>query len=68
MADRPVNEPTEEIEVTPDMVEAGYSASRLYDREDPKEWELTAVYRAMERARRQFTAADHRQGKRNPLV
>ena len=43
----------DEIEVTEAMIEAGFEASRLYDRDDPKDWELVAVYRAMEAARRQ---------------
>jgi hypothetical protein len=41
-----------EIEITPAMIEAGCEASRLYDREDPKDWEVAAVYRAMEAERR----------------
>jgi hypothetical protein len=44
--------PDDEIEITPEMIEAGYEASRLYDRDDPKEWEMAAVYRAMEKERR----------------
>jgi hypothetical protein len=43
---------TDEIEITPAMIEAGYLASRLYDREDPKEWEIAAIYEAMEKERR----------------
>jgi hypothetical protein len=46
--------PEDEIEITPEMIEAGYKVSRLYDREDPKEWEIAAVYRAMEKARREI--------------
>lgn len=42
----------EEIEVTNEMIEAGYKASRLYDRDDPKDWEIAAIYRAMESVRR----------------
>jgi hypothetical protein len=52
--DRLASEATEEIEVTDAMIEAGYEASRLYDRDDPKDWEIAAVYRAMEKARRRY--------------
>jgi hypothetical protein len=45
--------PADEIEITSEMIEAGCAAARLYDREDPKDWEIAAVYRAMEIARRQ---------------
>ena len=48
-----MDEPRNEIEVTDEMIEAGYKASRLYDRDDPKEWEIAAIYRAMEAVRRQ---------------
>jgi hypothetical protein len=40
------------IEVTPAMLEAGIEASALFDLYDPAEWEITAIYRAMESARR----------------
>jgi hypothetical protein len=50
--DRPAHETTEEIEITPEMIEAGCEASRLYDRDDPKDWEIASIYKAMERARR----------------
>jgi len=39
---------TDEIEVTEAMIDAGLAAASLYDKEDPKEWEIAAVYRAME--------------------
>ena len=42
----------DEIEITFEMIEAGYKASCLYDRGDPKEWEIAAIYRAMEETRR----------------
>ena len=52
--------PAEEIEITPEMIEPGVAASRLYDREDPKSWEVAAVYEAMERHRRaRPTATGH---------
>lgn len=41
-----------EIEITPEMIDAGCEASRLYERGDPKEWEIAAIYKAMEKARR----------------
>ena len=44
-----------EIRVTEAMIEAGVQASCLYDREDPKDWEVAAVYRAMEAVRRSET-------------
>jgi len=43
----------EDIEVTPEMIEAGRDAARLYGRDDPKDWGVAAVYRAMETSRRQ---------------
>lgn len=51
--------PETEIEVTPEMIEAGVEESCLYDREDPKSWEVEAVYRAMESCRRKVMATDH---------
>lgn len=47
--DRPA---ADEIEVTPEIIESGYKAACLHDREDAKEWEIAAVYRAMEYVRR----------------
>ncbi len=44
--------PETEIEVTEAMIEAGIKASCLYDHDDPKSWEVTAIYEAMERCRR----------------
>ena len=44
--DRPVTEPTE-IEVTPEMIEAGIREYCLFDFEDRAEWVVVAVYRAM---------------------
>ena len=41
----------DEIEITPEMVEAGISASDCYDFYDPDEWRLAAIYRAMTKAR-----------------
>jgi hypothetical protein len=42
--------PPDEIEVTEAMLEAGYATGRFYDREDPEDWKLAAIYRAMHRA------------------
>ena len=44
------------------MIKAGCKASRLYDREDPKEWEVAAIYRAMEAERRKVTEEDFFRG------
>jgi hypothetical protein len=57
-ADRPATEPTE-IEITPEMIEAGAEASCLFERDDPKTWEIEAVYRAMERVRRATVTDRH---------
>jgi len=56
--ERTETDSTDEIEITDDMVEAGYQASCLYDREDPKEWEIAAIYRAMESVRRKIKERD----------
>jgi hypothetical protein len=40
-----------EIEITPEMIEAGIRAYDLYDSEDPYEWIVAAIYTAMEKAR-----------------
>jgi hypothetical protein len=50
----------EEIEVSEAMIEAGFRASKLYDREDPPDWEMAAVYRAMEAERRRSMVTDPR--------
>lgn len=47
----------DEIEVTPAMAEAGCREAALYDRDDPKAWEVAAVYRAMELIRRHGTGS-----------
>ena len=44
------DEKLDEIEVTPEMIEAGCAASHLYDRNDPEEWEVAEIYKAMENA------------------
>ena len=38
---------TEEIEITPEMVEAGVEAAAIYDSDDSLTDVVTAVYRAM---------------------
>jgi hypothetical protein len=40
-------DPTEEIEITPAMIEAGLQEYALFDSRDRGEWVVTAVYRAM---------------------
>jgi hypothetical protein len=48
----PKNDPSRpEIEVTPEMVEAGLTELALFDSGDPGEWMVHAIYRAMEKAR-----------------
>lgn len=42
----------EKIEITPEMIDAGFEAAALYDRDDPKEWEITGIHRAIETVRR----------------
>lgn len=42
----------EEIEITPDMLEAGLDAISLYDWSDPGDWIVTSIYSAMEKVRR----------------
>ena len=39
--------PSAEIEVTPEMIEAGEAAWNLFSRGDPPEWVLPAIFRAM---------------------
>jgi len=36
-----------EIEITPEMIEVGIREYALYDLEDPAEWFIPAIYRAM---------------------
>jgi hypothetical protein len=36
-----------DLEVTPEMLEAGLEEYALFDSEDPGEWVVTAIYRAM---------------------
>ena len=43
---------SEEIEVTAAMIEGGVEALARYDHGDLWEWKVCAIYRAMERARR----------------
>jgi hypothetical protein len=50
----------EEIEITPEMIEAGRRAYEMYDRDDPESWTLSAVYEAMERARLRKLSSQHR--------
>jgi hypothetical protein len=57
--------PDNGIEVTPEMIEAGFEESCLYDFDDPKEWEVAAVYRAMETVRRRSREEVHRSDKQN---
>lgn len=46
-----------EIEITPEMMEAGLKVCSLLEAGDPDEWLVSAVYSAMERAKE---AAAHR--------
>lgn len=38
---------TDGIEITPDMIEAGIEEYALFDFQDPGEWVVSAIYRAM---------------------
>jgi hypothetical protein len=42
--------PDGEIEITPEMIEAGVTAYCEFESDDPPEWVASAVYRAMLRA------------------
>ena len=44
--------PETEIEVTPEMIEAGVEEYSLFSSGDRGEWVVAAVYRAMEKMRR----------------
>ena len=59
MADRPATETTEEIEITPEMIEAGLNAYALYSFGDPGEWVVWAIYEAMAKARLYVTAGNY---------
>jgi hypothetical protein len=41
------SEEHEEIEITPEMIEAGIKEYALFDFYDPGEWVVCAIYRAM---------------------
>ena len=45
------NDSSDEVEITPRMIEAGVEAYALFELLDPGDWIVSAVYRAMERAR-----------------
>jgi hypothetical protein len=47
--DRPALEP--EIEVTPEMIDAGVSAWALFEAGDRSDWLVSEIYRAMEVAK-----------------
>jgi hypothetical protein len=55
-----MDKPRDEIEITDDMVEAGTKALELWDSGDLPEWKVISVYKAMERARKDATAAPTR--------
>jgi hypothetical protein len=44
--------PVDEIEITPEMIEAGIDACAYWDSCDLDEWRVIDIYREMERARR----------------
>jgi hypothetical protein len=57
MSDRPTprpggESPGAEIEVTPEMIEAGVEEYSLFSFGDRGTWVVSAIYRAMETARR----------------
>lgn len=45
-------EKSEKIEITPEMLEAGFKAWRSLDFDDLIEWKIVEIYSAMESARR----------------
>jgi hypothetical protein len=49
-----------EVEITPEMEEAGVSAFSHYDSDDPPDWTVRAIYEAMERMRRTVLTEDQR--------
>jgi hypothetical protein len=49
----------EEIEVTPEMMRAGIEEYALFSFEDRGEWVVSAIYRAMERAKADLGAQSH---------
>jgi hypothetical protein len=42
----------EDIEITPEMLRAGIEEYALFDSQDPGEWVVSAIYRAMRKSRR----------------
>ena len=52
---RASNDAENEIEITPEMMEAGIEEYALFDFQEPGEWVVSAIYRAMAKAER-----DHR--------
>jgi hypothetical protein len=67
MPDLAATEPTNAIEITPEMIAAGMEEYALFDSRDCGEWVVAAVYRAMETVRAcrgagtclQLSAAQH---------
>jgi hypothetical protein len=49
--DREAGAPAGEVEITPDMIEAGIEEYALFSSGDPGRWVVAAIYRAMEKAR-----------------
>jgi hypothetical protein len=47
------NEKLEEIEITPEMIEAGLEAYSVFSSQDRGEWVICAIYEAMFKARPQ---------------
>jgi hypothetical protein len=48
--------PEDEIEITPEMIEAGIEACGMWSLSDLDEWKAIDIYRQMERARRRSMA------------
>ena len=58
MADKPADRPAPEIEITPEMIEAGEKAYYFWDNgEDPAAWIVHDIYTEMERVRRRTMEA-----------
>ncbi len=56
--------PTDEIEITPEMIRAGVEACSLWSACDLDEWKAIDIYRQMERARRATAASSEEKWRR----
>jgi hypothetical protein len=58
----------DEIEITPEMIEAGMEALSLWDFYDLDEWKVADIYRAMESVHRAVTVAKTSEAAPDPTV